>query len=75
MTSDQKKTLSEMKNSPFGKILNIYLEEKLAQINDIKTCLSWEETLGRKYALQLLRDIFYFLNDTKSTDKNLNQYE
>lgn len=75
MTKDERQTtLLGMKESVYGKALKDFLDEHYNKINDIKTCLSWEETLGRKYALQLLKDLFSFMDDKNPSTKKPNPY-
>jgi len=74
ITPEQKQLLHDMKNTSYGHALAAFLEDGLKEIGDIKSCQSWEETLGRKYALQLLKDLFSFMGEKKSPEKSKNIY-
>jgi hypothetical protein len=77
LTPDQKRLLSDLRHSNYGKVLSAYLEEKYKDIGDITTISGdniAEETLGRKYALKVLKEIFSFMEEKRSVEKGKNQY-
>lgn len=74
ISPDIKKLLGEMSLTPYGKALLTYLEEKQKEIGDISTVESWDETLGRKYTLKLIKEMFAVLEKKEPTDKSKNQY-
>lgn len=61
ISPEQKQKLSELKNTPYGMALEAFLMEKCNEIDTVATCGSWEETLGRKQALKIIREIFAFM--------------
>ena len=71
---EQKKLLQELKTTRYGQALQYWLKDQLETVGDIKTCLSWEETLGRKYALKLLSDLFAVMEDKKVEQRGKNLY-
>lgn len=66
--------LQELARTMHGNALREYLKEKREVIGDIKLCTSWEHTVGRQYALEVLDEVFSFLEEKKTTDKTPNQY-
>ena len=74
MKQETRETLLGIKNSAYGKAIREFLEENLDKIGDINSCESWEETLGRKYALRLLKDLFSFLEDKPDKQSKTNPY-
>lgn len=76
ITPENKKLLEELNRSQYGYALKTYLNEKYAEIGNILDTQTWEETQGRKFALVLLKDLFYFMEEKKnSQEKVKNQYE
>jgi hypothetical protein len=74
MKLEQKQLLEELSRSMHGQALKTYLGEKYADIGDISKCTSWEDTLGRKHAISLLKEIFSFLEERKKEERTPNQY-
>jgi hypothetical protein len=74
ISPEEKEILAAMKDSQFGVALKKYLGEKQAELNDISTTASWEETLGRKYALKVITDLFSIMEYKKPVDKGKNLY-
>ena len=60
---ESKELLEGLRLTNYGKALKELLDEKYSEIGDIKTCNSWEEVVGRKYALKLIDEIFYFMKE------------
>lgn len=69
-----KRLLIDLNKTTHGKALKIYLDEKFAEINDIMKTESWEETQGRKFALILLKDLFYFMEERETVASGKNIY-
>lgn len=64
-----------MKKTQHGMALKEYLDEEYEKISDITTCLTWEETLGRKESIKILRKLFSFIDvENRSVDKVKSQY-
>lgn len=66
--------LNQLATMQHGKALKAYLDEKYSIIGDITLCTSWEHTVGRQYALSVLKDVFSFLEEKQTVDKIPNQY-
>jgi len=75
MTNEQKKILEELGRSGFGKVLRVYLKEELDNIDDISSCKTLKEMEGRQYGIKLVRKLFSFMEEQKTTEKGKNQYE
>lgn len=54
-------TLKELANTHYGVALRDFLNQAIDEIGDIRKTESWEETQGRKFALQVIEDLFGFL--------------
>ena len=52
----------DLKNTSYGKALEIYLKEEIERMVDITTAEKWEEVLGRQEAVKILKKVFRFLN-------------
>ena len=63
MTPATRDLLKQMDKTPYGKALREYLGEKVAALQDISTVQTWEETIGRKHAVTLIKDLFKVLDD------------
>jgi len=76
MINDQQRELmKQLPDTAHGRALKDYLDGKLKEILDVSTCNSWEETLGRKYAAQLIKDLFYMMEKRETVKKSKNTYE
>ena len=78
ITQEHKQLLHDLKNTSYGRALQTYLEEKYTEIGDITSIPNdaniAEETLGRKFALRLLKDLFNFMENKKTVEKSKNPY-
>lgn len=74
ITPEEKKELSGLKHTSFGRALVAYLTDEMNDLNDITTPKSWEETQGRQYAVKVIRKLFSFMEDKKPKGKGKNQY-
>jgi len=75
ISSQIQEKLKQIKESPQGFALIEYLNQAKREMNDVKSMQSWEEVLGRKFALKVIDDLFVFMEDKKVDIKNKNQYE
>lgn len=71
---EQRELLRELARSMHGKALKTYLEDQYKVIGDITSCTSWEQTIGRQFAIGVLKDIFSFLEEKPESKKTPNQY-
>jgi len=75
LSTETLKLLSDMKATPYGGALQLYLDEEFEKINDIQTCTTLEEMLDRKHALATLERLFSFMAQRKDTGNNKPNYE
>ena len=73
-TPETKQLLIELGKSPFGRPLRDYLNEKLTDLDSVSDCKTWEETLGRKHAVELIKNLFVVIEDKRIETKTKNQY-
>jgi hypothetical protein len=71
---EQRELLKQMSHSMHGRALKAFLDEQYKIIGDITSCTSWEQTVGRQFAIGVLKDIFSFLEEKPETPKTPNQY-
>lgn len=74
MKPETKKLLADMAKTHYGRALRDFLDVHYASIGNIMESKSWEETLGRKFALTLLRELFAFMEEKKNTGVDRSQY-
>lgn len=67
--------LNDLPSTHYGKALKLFLDDKLKELQDVRDCKSWEETLGRQYAVKIVDELFSFMREQKNTEKSKNQYE
>jgi len=66
--------LQELGKSFHGQILKDYLNEKRKSINDLKSCKTWEEAQGKKVALDLIDELFSFMEEKEKSAKSKTLY-
>lgn len=66
--------LQDLGKSFQGQILKEYLEDKKKSISDVRTCKTWEETQGRKIALDLIDELFSFMKEKDTSAKSKTLY-
>jgi hypothetical protein len=75
MLQPQYKELIEgMSKTVQGKALQEFLIEEVAKLNDVSTINSFEETLGRKRAIEIINKIFSFLKEKKVDGSSRTSY-
>jgi len=63
MNKEQRKQeLEKLAKSPQGQALKEFLDEKIAEMNDMTTVETWDDTLGRKNAIKKMKDVMRKLN-------------
>lgn len=60
---ENKILLEGLKTTGYGRALQEFLDEKKNELNDVSTCKSWDETLGRAKAVAIIDEIFSFMKD------------
>lgn len=63
-----------MSKSPYGRALEDFIEEQLDIINDVSTCSSWDEVLGRQQTAKSLKKLLSFLTAKEVAEKPRSQY-
>lgn len=66
--------LQQLPKSLYGSALILMLEQTREELNDVKTIESWEEALGRKFALKFIDDLFSFMGEKKVEPRSKNIY-
>jgi hypothetical protein len=66
--------LKELGTLNHGRALRELLDQEMEKINDITTCESWDEAIGRKYAILLIKEIFMAIEPERETKKRTNTY-
>ena len=74
MTEDLRAMLNELPNTAHGQALGLYLREKYEEMNSVENCKTWEETLGKQYAIKLLKEMFKFMKPDTIIIKSKNPY-
>jgi hypothetical protein len=74
ISPESRRLLEELSHSSYGKALREFLDERFAEIGNIRASKSWEETLGRGFALTLLEELFSFMGEKSSTTNKKTPY-
>lgn len=62
MISEQtKKILSEIHATPYGRALEEFIEDQLTEFNKVQLCKSWDEVLGKQYAILSFEKLFSYI--------------
>lgn len=70
MNPEHKKLLEELSRTSYGRALSELLNRELAELKDVKNATSWEDTLGRKHAVEILERILYFMEEKPKANQN-----
>jgi hypothetical protein len=71
----EKELLLTLKDSAHGRVLKAFIENEIRKLSDVTTVESWEDTLGRKNAIIVLRKILGYLNMEDKKQKLPSQYQ
>lgn len=74
ISPENRQLLEGLKSTNYGIALKQLLEEKYTELNNVKSCTSWEDTMARAKALTILDDVFSFMKD-KIDMKNTTRYD
>jgi len=69
-----KEKLEQLQNTPYGQALLVYLEQYKEELNSINKIITFEELLGKQYALKLIDEMFKFMDNKRVEVKSKNQY-
>lgn len=79
ITLEQKKILSDLNISQYGNALRDFLQEKISFLEDVRTipkdAFVQAEVIGRQRALEIVDDLFGFMEGIQKTKKAKNQYQ
>jgi hypothetical protein len=65
-----KEVLEQINSTPYGKALQEFLDDQLTELNDVTKCTSWDDTLGRKYAVGVIENLFNLIKVKKTPPQN-----
>jgi hypothetical protein len=71
---ESRKHLEDLSKTVYGRALHEYLDEELKILGDIENCTTWDETLGRKHAVKILRKLFQFMEEKAPSTKDPGKY-
>lgn len=74
MKQENKKLLEELSHTSYGIALKEFLDEEYSLLDDVSSCTSWEDTLGRQKAIKVLDKLFAFMGKKGIDTKQKNQY-
>jgi len=74
LTKQYRDILDGIKTTQYGRALQEFLEDEKSKLNNVKTLESWDEALGRKYAVEIIDKMFAFVLEKKADDTSRNQY-
>lgn len=67
ISPQEKELLEQLGKTPYGGALQAYLNEAFDELNNVQTCLDWEDTKARQKALGILEKLFRFMAKTQPT--------
>lgn len=68
------KLLHESRGTPFGVALSAFVLDNIDELKDVTNATSWDDALGRKAAIKILKDLFSFTLDKNTVSKKKNEY-
>jgi hypothetical protein len=71
---DIRKLLAELSTLRHGRALRQFLDAELDDIRDVTKYRTWKEAEGGQIAVRLVKKLFSFLEEKKSSVKGPNQY-
>lgn len=74
ISSEDKILLEGLRLTNYGKALQALLDEKYAELNNVNSCKSWEDTIGRQHAIKILDELFHFMKE-KVKVENKTRYD
>lgn len=75
MTPQHKELLTQLGKTSHGLALKAFLEEKKAELNNVELLTSWDETLGNKRAVKIIKDLFSFMEEKSPTEGKKTSFE
>lgn len=74
LKQEQKEILEQLGRSHFGKALQEYLTDAEKELDSVKGCTSFDEVLGKQYALAVLAKLFSFMKEQEAPKSKTNNY-
>ncbi len=74
MTQEEKQLLVELGVTNYGKILQKYFNERLAELNNVTTITSYDDALGRKEAVKIIKQLLSIM-DKPQVEGGRSSYE
>ena len=74
LAEDKRLLLVELSRSAQGEALRELIAEAKVELGDVTKCNSWEDTLGRKHAMEFLSKTFSFLDKGETKSQAKSQY-
>lgn len=75
MTPNEKKMLTELSSIPHGIVLRALIDKKMNFLRDVTLAKTWDETLGRQYAVKVLEDIISYMDADNAEPKPKPSYQ
>ncbi len=67
--------LQQLKESPHAQTVIDWFNEQISKMSDISTHKTWDEVLGKQYAVKILKDLIRLLESQPNKSKLPNQYK
>lgn len=74
LSKESRQLLEELDKTQYGRALREFVDDELAALSDVENCESWDDTLGRKHAVRILRRLFSFMQERKTIKRDPNTY-
>lgn len=74
MIKERQEILQELGKTNYGIALKEYLNESITDMSDLSKLESWDETLGKKYAVEIIKKLFSFMETKESQQKSKTKY-
>lgn len=67
-------TLKQMSKTIYGQALISYLDQARKELDSVSKTRTFDELLGKQYAIKVIDDLFVFMGDREVSTKPKNQY-
>lgn len=65
-----KEILNGINATPYGRALQEFLDDQIKELSDLEKITSYEDALGRKYAVQTLKKLFSLMKISNTVKQN-----
>ena len=66
--------LKQIPGTLYGQAINAYLTQARDELDSVTKITTFEELLGKQYAIKVIDELFKFMDNKKVETKNKNQY-